>query len=56
VRLTRTALAVVVGLAMASAATPALAVSGGTKAPIADAPYLAWLPEGCTGTLIAPAS
>jgi hypothetical protein len=33
VRLTRTALAIVVGLPMASAATPALAVSGGTKAP-----------------------
>ena len=39
---------------MAVAATPAAAVSGGAKAPIADAPYVAWLPEGCTGTLIAP--
>jgi secreted trypsin-like serine protease len=39
---------------MAVAATPAAAVSGGKKAPIAGAPYIAWLPEGCTGTLIAP--
>jgi len=31
---------------MAVAATPAAAVSGGAKAPIADAPYVAWLPEG----------
>jgi len=54
VRLTRTTRAIVVGLAVATAGTPALAVSGGTKAPIAHAPYVAWLPEGCTGTLIAP--
>src|SRR3954469_19698471 len=53
-RLTRTTLAVVAGLAMATAATPAAAISGGTRAPIANAPYIAWLPEGCTGTLIAP--
>jgi hypothetical protein len=39
---------------MAVAATPAAAVSGGARAPIANAPYVAWLPEGCTGTLIAP--
>lgn len=48
--------AVLVGatLALAIAATPAAAVSGGARAAIADAPYIAWLPEGCTGTLIAP--
>jgi hypothetical protein len=49
-RAARTTLAIVVGLAMATAATRALAVSGGKKAPIANAPYLAWLPEGCTGS------
>jgi hypothetical protein len=42
------------GLALASVATPAGAVSGGKKKAIADAPYIAWLPNGCTGTLIAP--
>jgi secreted trypsin-like serine protease len=47
-------LALGLALAMALAAAPAGAVSGGKHAPIAKAPYLAWLPEGCTGTLIAP--
>ena len=47
-------LALAIAVTMAVAATPAGAVSGGKKAPIANAPYLAWLPEGCTGTLIAP--
>jgi hypothetical protein len=42
------------GLALAVAATPAGAVSGGKKAANASAPYVAWLPSGCTGTLIAP--
>src|SRR4051812_30630504 len=45
-------LAAAVGLAVA--AVPADAVSGGHKAAIADTPYVAWLPSGCTGTLIAP--
>jgi hypothetical protein len=37
------------------AAAPAGAVSGGRKVDIATAaPYVAWLPIGCTGTLIAP--
>ena len=35
-------------------AAPAGAVSHGTAQPIAGAPYVAWLPSGCTGTLIAP--
>ncbi len=43
-----------VGLALASVAVPAGAVSGGKKQDIAKAPYVAWLPSGCTGTLIAP--
>jgi Trypsin len=42
------------GLALALAAVPAGAVSGGKKQAIAQAPYIAWLPSGCTGTLIAP--
>src|SRR4029077_5762010 len=42
------------GLALAVAAAPAGAVSHGTQQPIAGAPYVAWLPSGCTGTLIAP--
>ena len=42
------------GLAVAVAAVPAGAVSGGRKAAIGSAPYIAWLPSGCTGTLIAP--
>jgi hypothetical protein len=42
------------GLALAVAAAPAGAVSHGTPQPIAGAPYVAWLPSGCTGTLIAP--
>src|SRR4051812_47397000 len=41
-------------VALAVAAVPAGAVSGGHKAAIADTPYVAWLPSGCTGTLIAP--
>ncbi|TML07111.1 MAG: serine protease [Actinobacteria bacterium] len=53
-RLRPRVVAAAVVLAMAVAATPAGAVSGGHKAAIADAPYVAWLPEGCTGTLIAP--
>ena len=36
------------------AASPAGAVSGGKKTDIATAPYIAYLPIGCTGTLIAP--
>jgi secreted trypsin-like serine protease len=35
-------------------ASPAGAVSGGKPEPIADVPYVVWLPNGCTGTLIAP--
>lgn len=42
------------GLVVLAAAVPAGAVSGGQRAAIADAPYIAWLPSGCTGTLIAP--
>jgi hypothetical protein len=41
-------------LALAVAAAPAGAVSHGKPEPIANAPYVAWLPSGCTGTLIAP--
>ena len=41
-------------VASAVLAAPAGAVSGGRPQPIADAPYVAWLPNGCTGTLIAP--
>jgi hypothetical protein len=36
------------------AASPAGAVSGGRTTDIATTPYVAWLPEGCTGTLVAP--
>jgi hypothetical protein len=39
---------------IALAVAPAGAVSGGNNEPIASAPYVAWLPSGCTGTLIAP--
>ncbi|MDQ1741315.1 MAG: hypothetical protein QOE53_2967 [Pseudonocardiales bacterium] len=42
------------GLALAVAVAPAGAVPGGRTEPIAKAPYVAWLPSGCTGTLIAP--
>jgi hypothetical protein len=42
------------GLAVAALAAPAGAVSHGTQEAIGDAPYVAWLPSGCTGTLIAP--
>jgi hypothetical protein len=41
-------------LAVALAAVPAHAVSGGTTLPIAQAPYVAWLGGQCTGTLISP--
>jgi hypothetical protein len=41
-------------LAVALAAVPAHAVSGGTALPIAQAPYVAWLGGLCTGTLISP--
>jgi secreted trypsin-like serine protease len=41
-------------LAVALAAVPAHAVSGGTTLPIAQAPYVAWLSGQCTGTLISP--
>jgi hypothetical protein len=41
-------------LAIALAAAPAHAVSGGTTLPIAQAPYVAWLGGQCTGTLISP--
>jgi hypothetical protein len=52
---TRIALAVLaVGFALASAAAPAGALSGGKRKAISEAPYVAWLPSGCTGTLIAP--
>jgi hypothetical protein len=44
--------AALVGFALA--AVPAGAVSGGKHAAIADEPFVAWLPSGCTGTLIAP--
>jgi len=47
-------LLLIAALALAAAAAPAGAVSGGKKTAIAKAPYLAWLPSGCTGTLIAP--
>ncbi len=47
-------LLIATGLALAVAAAPAGAVSHGTPQPIAGAPYVAWLPSGCTGTLIAP--
>src|SRR5215467_9745303 len=35
-------------------AAPAGAVSGGKTASPADVPFIAALPNGCTGTLIAP--
>src|SRR3954464_12160586 len=41
-------------LAVALAAVPAHAVSGGTTLPIAQAPYVAWLGGQCTGALISP--
>lgn len=41
-------------VALLHIAAPAGAVSGGHRAAIADTPYAAWLPSGCTGTLIAP--
>jgi hypothetical protein len=44
--------AALVGIALT--AVPAGAVSGGKHAPIANEPFVAWLPSGCTGTLIAP--
>ena len=44
----------VTGLLLVLAVVPAGAVSGGKKAAIANAPYIAWLPSGCTGTLTAP--
>src|SRR3954471_15607265 len=47
-------LLVAAGLGLAHVATPAGAGSGGPPAGVADTPYVAWLPEGCTGTLIAP--
>jgi hypothetical protein len=47
-------LLVAAGLALALAAGSAEAVSGGRTQPIAGTPYVAWLPIGCTGTLIAP--
>jgi secreted trypsin-like serine protease len=47
-----------IGVALLAAglvlAAPAGAVSGGKKAKVADAPFIAALPNGCTGTLIAP--
>jgi hypothetical protein len=42
------------GVLALAIAVPAGAMSGGRAEPIADAPYVAWLPSGCTGTLIAP--
>ena len=51
---TRLLLLRAIGLSLAVTATPAGAVSHGTPQPIAGAPYVAWLPSGCTGTLIAP--
>ena len=44
----------VVLLGSLALAAPAGAVSGGHSLDIATAPYVAWLPQGCTGTLIAP--
>src|SRR6476620_10269526 len=41
-------------LVTAIAAAPAQAVSGGATLPFAQAPYVAWLGEQCTGTLISP--
>jgi secreted trypsin-like serine protease len=47
-----------IGVALLAAglmlAAPAGAVSGGKKANVADVPFIASLPIGCTGTLIAP--
>src|SRR3954465_8277967 len=47
-----------IGVALLAAglvlAAPAGAVSGGKRAKVADVPFIAALPEGCTGTLIAP--
>jgi secreted trypsin-like serine protease len=47
-----------IGVALLAAglmlAAPAGAVSGGKKANVADVPFIASLPNGCTGTLIAP--
>jgi hypothetical protein len=50
----RIALALATVLVLALAAAPAGAVSGGKPAAVADVPFIAWLPSGCTGTLIAP--
>jgi hypothetical protein len=44
----------VVLLGSLALAAPAGAVSGGHSLDIATAPYVVWLPQGCTGTLIAP--
>jgi secreted trypsin-like serine protease len=47
-----------IGVALFAAAlmlaAPAGAVSGGKQANVADVPFIASLPDGCTGTLIAP--
>ena len=47
-----------IGVALLAAglvlAAPAGAVSGGKQATVADVPFIASLPNGCTGTLIAP--
>lgn len=47
-----------IGVALLAAglvlAAPAGAVSGGKQAKVADVPFIASLPNGCTGTLIAP--
>src|SRR3954447_6426824 len=50
----RITLVLVAAAVLAVAAVPAGAVSGGKRQAIAAAPYIAWLPSGCTGTLIAP--
>jgi secreted trypsin-like serine protease len=42
------------GVVLAFAVAPARAVSGGKHEDILKAPFIAWLPSGCTGTLIAP--
>jgi hypothetical protein len=49
-----TRILILAGVLACALAAPAAAMSGGAAEPIADAPYVAWLPTGCTGTLIAP--
>jgi secreted trypsin-like serine protease len=52
-RLRTSLIALVTAVAVIAIAVPAGAVSGGKHEPIANDPYVVWMPN-CTGTLIAP--